>query len=160
MRDRLRQFRDANRLPGAADYALGRKALSPPLYELFAAQHPRDVVHAAATARWLLERGHEGTDLIAAALLHDVGKGAQRRRDRVAYVLSSATRVDRVVGSARSRFELRQAIARSRAHSDIGAEMIAAAGGSDRVVYLTRFHHAPRSQDPVIALLQQADEAN
>jgi HD domain len=160
MRDRLRQYRDASRLPSDADYALARRALPPALYELFAAQHPRDVVHAAATARWLLERGHDEGDLIAAALLHDVGKGVQRRRDRVAYVLSSAAGVDRVLGSSRSRFELRQAIARSRAHSDAGAAMIASAGGSDRVVYLTRFHHASRSQDPVIALLQQADEAN
>lgn len=87
---RTRQFAGAGREPSDADFALAREQLPPALFALFARQHPRDIVHAAATARWLLTRGYSQPDLVLAALLHDVGKGEQRRIDRVVYVLADA----------------------------------------------------------------------
>ncbi|MGE5595181.1 MAG: HD domain-containing protein [Hyphomicrobiales bacterium] len=160
MRDRIRQFRDAGRPPTVDDYAIAAPYLDGPLLELFRAQHPRDIVHSAATARWLLDRGYDDPDLIAAALLHDIGKGHQRRFDRVAYVVAGKLRVASLLGSPGSRFEVRRAIARSLAHSERGVALLRAAGASERVVDLTARHHRPPGDDRVLALLQQADAAS
>ena len=160
MRERIRQFRDAQRQPSEADFELAHKRLGTGLIELFRGQHPRDIAHGAGTARWLLERGHIDPDLIAAALLHDVGKGQQRRMDRVVYVVASYLRLARLLGSADSKFELRSAVFRSAHHGERGAQMLGLAGASERVVNLTRLHHATGQTDPVLALLQQADAAN
>lgn len=154
---RVRQFREASLEPDADDLALAREYLADDLLALFAAQAPRDQRHSARTARWLLERGHDGNpDLLVAALLHDVGKGAQRTRDRVAHVVTGRLPG---VGAAGSRFEMRRAIARSRAHSKRGAELLTEAGAGERVIDWTRRHHRPAGRDAMLALLQRADGA-
>ena len=158
--DRIRQFRHAGGHPVEADYALARQWLSPALLELFEGQHPRDIVHSAETARWLLARGHNDPDLIAAALVHDVGKGEQRRLDRTAYVLACHARCASALGASGSRFELRRAVARTLAHSETGAFALEVAGAPGRVVELTLRHHEPAGDDPMLALLQQADAAS
>jgi hypothetical protein len=160
MRHRVRQFRDASALPTQSDFGLAGEWLPPELFALFDGQHPRDIVHSAATARWLLTRGHDDPDLIGAALLHDVGKGPQRRFDRVAWVVLSAAGVARAVAAPESRLEFRRALHRTREHSAVGARMLASAGASPRLVELTLFHHESRADDPVLALLQQADSAS
>ena len=158
LRDRLRQFADAGRVPGAAEHALSREYLHGPLLDLFVGQHPRDIVHAAATARWLLDRGHDDAVLVRAALLHDIGKGDQRRLDRVAHVTASRLRLGAFAGDRGSRLRLRRALARSRDHSELGAALLLAAGAEPRLVELTRLHHSTASaSDPVLALLQVAD---
>lgn len=159
MFQRARQFFTAGATPGEAEFALGRRWLPEPLYELFAAQHPRDVVHSARTALWLLERGHDDPDLVIAALLHDIGKGRQRRADRVAWVLAETTRLTRMA-AARSRFEVRRAMARSATHSETSAAAMRAAGASETAVSLVARHHDRGVTDPVLALLQSADAAN
>jgi hypothetical protein len=158
--DRIRQFRHAGGHPVEADYALARDWLSPPLVELFEGQHPRDIVHSANTARWLLERGHDDPDLVAAALVHDVGKGEQRRLDRTVYVLACHARCAHALGATSSRFEVRRAVARTLAHSETGAFALEVAGASGRVVELTLRHHESAGDDPMLALLQEADAAN
>lgn len=157
---RLRQFLEASRLPGESEYAFARAHLEPALYALFCGQHPRDIVHSVATARWLLERGHGDPDLVAAALLHDIGKGQQRRRDRVAWVLLSATGLGSAAADAGSRLEIRRALQRTRTHAAAGAEALARAGACERVIDLTRRHHDASNGDPVLALLQAADAAS
>ncbi len=159
MLQRVRQVSEASRAPDAADLALARGYLSGDLLALFHTQTPRDQRHSAGTARWLIERGHDRDhDLLVAALLHDVGKGSQRTRDRVAHVLTEWLPASLVAAGA-SRFEMRRAIARSRAHSDLGAGLLVAAGASPRVVELTRLHHRPAGRDAMLALLQRADAA-
>ncbi|MGI8927006.1 MAG: hypothetical protein ACR2HN_10220 [Tepidiformaceae bacterium] len=160
MRQRLRQFRDAGRRPAAADFALAREHLAPPLEALFAAQHPRDICHAAATARWLLARGYRDSDLLAAALLHDIGKGEQRRFDRCAYVLASCLRMASRMGAAASRFEVRRAIARSVTHAAAGANLLAVAGAPALIIDLTLRHHCAADGDDMLARLREADAAN
>lgn len=160
MRDRLRQFREAGREPSSEDFELGRQRLTPELFALFCAQHPRDVVHSAATARWLLNRGHGDVDLITAALLHDIGKGKQRRTDRAAYVIAARFHLASRVASAGAPTEVQRAMARTLDHSRVGAEALAAHGASERTVNLTLLHHSSPATDPVLALLQQADAAN
>jgi putative nucleotidyltransferase with HDIG domain len=160
MLSRARQFLDAGRLPTDADYALARERLAAPLFALFEAQHPRDIVHSAATARWLLSRGYSADDLIAAALLHDIGKGDQRLTDRVAFVLASKAGIARKLADARSGMAGRRAMARSLDHSETGARALREHGGSERLVDLTLRHHAPPRGDTMLALLQQADAAS
>jgi hypothetical protein len=156
----VRQFARAGRLPSDADRALACELLAGPLRELFFAQHPRDVVHGAETARWLMTRGERDPDLLTAALVHDIGKGAQRRLDRTAWVALGWLRLERVAASTTSRFELRRALARTRDHSETGAALLTAAGANGRVVELTLHHHDARPADPVLALLQRADAAS
>jgi len=156
---RVRQFRDASTPPSPDDYALAREWLSPTLLALFERQHPRDIVHAASTARWLLSRGHRDPELLAAALLHDVGKGQQRRRDRVAVVVAEWVHLGRLA-SPSSRFEMRRAAHRTAVHNRIGAERLRHAGAPARVVELVHRHHAKAGDDGMLALLQQADAAS
>ena len=159
IRERIRQLRHAAVSPTDADFALAREWLPQPLLALFLEQHSRDIVHSANTARWLLDQGHTDRDLIAAALLHDIGKGQQRRRDRVAWVIAGHLGLTRVAADPGSRLELRRALARSATHSPSGADRLLAAGASPRVIDLTRRHHEPAGDDPMLALLQQADAA-
>ena len=160
MRDRFRQFRDATAEPAEADFALGDRFLRGQLVALFRGQHPRDIVHSARTAQWLLDRGHDDADLIAAALLHDVGKRHQRRGDRVAWVVAGWLGAGKLLAADGSRLEVRRAIARSAAHAELGARMMLAAGASERAVALTRLHHVPSRGDRMLALLQEADARN
>lgn len=160
MLQRVRQFREASSLPTGDDLALAREHLPPALAGLFETQHRRDICHGARAARWLIERGRDDRDLVAAALLHDIGKGSQRRRDRVAYVVSGWLGTARFVASPGSRFELRRAVSRSRTHSEAGAAALLAAGAPARVVELVRLHHAKAPGDAMLGLLQQADAAS
>jgi UTP:GlnB (protein PII) uridylyltransferase len=105
----------------------------------------------------LLARGHHDPGLVMAALLHDVAKGEQRRADRVAYVVASRLGLAHVLASRRSRFAVRRAVARSLAHAATGARVLEEAGVTEEVVRLTRLHHGPPGDDPVLALLQMAD---
>jgi len=159
MLHRVRQVREASVPPSADDLALAREVLTGDLLAVFHGQEPRDQRHSANTARWLLERGHaDDHDLLVAALLHDAGKGAQRTRDRVVHVLTEWLPAT-LVSAEDSRFAMRRALARSRAHSEIGAGLLVEAGASPRVVELTRLHHRPAGRDAMLALLQRADAA-
>ena len=161
IRDRIRQFAEAGRRPTSSDHALCRGYLDGPLLDLFLAQHPRDIVHGVATARWLLVRGHDDVILLQAALLHDIGKGDQRRLDRVAHVAATRLRLGAVAPQHESRLRIRRALARSRDHSELGAELLVAAGAEARLVELTRLHHSTAlGADPVLAFLQVADAAS
>jgi putative nucleotidyltransferase with HDIG domain len=159
-RQRVRQFLQASRRPTDADLSLGQAYLDGRLCGLFVGQEPRDIVHAVNTARWLLERGHHDRELVQAALLHDIGKGLQRTRDRVVYVLASRAGAANLLASAESRLQARGAVARSLIHSEAGAEMLEAAGASPAVVRLTRLHHSALCDDAMLALLQEADAAS
>lgn len=160
MWQRVTQFREAGAQPTERELAFARERLSQEAFELFRSQHPRDIVHSTNTARWLVARGYDNADLLAAALLHDVGKGHQRRLDRVAYVVSEWLKSEDRAGSHGSRLEMRRAMARSRDHSEAGARMARDAGVSERIIELILNHHAEADGDAMLALLQQADAAN
>jgi predicted HD phosphohydrolase len=159
MRDRIRQWFTATDLPSKEDFAFASEVLDDRLYALFVRQHPRDVLHGVRTAWWLLDRGYDDFDLITAALVHDIAKGAQRRRDRAAFVIATDIGVARWLADPRSQYELRRAVARSLTHSERGAAMLERAGASEEVIALTLQHHSDPGDDPVLALLQQADAA-
>ena len=159
IRQRTRQFFGHDVAPGPADEKLAGHYLEAPLLELFLGQESRDVVHAANTARWLLDRGHDDRELIRAALLHDIGKGEQRRRDRVAHVIAAATGIGGVVADPQSTIEMRRAVARSRLHAATGAEILQDYGVAPRLVELVKNHHSDPGRDAMLKLLQEADSA-
>lgn len=143
-----------------ADYELARGWLDDELYALFCTQHPRDIRHSAGTARWLLRRGHTGPDLIAAALLHDIGKGDQRRWERVAYVVAGRAGLVSYLADPHSAAGWRRALDRSLNHCETGARLLADAGASARVIDLTLRHHDAARGDAILELLQAADAAS
>jgi len=159
-RQRIRQFREARAKPTNADLTLARTYLDGTLLDLFQAQEPRDVVHGARAARWLLERGYEDRELLQAALLHDVGKGNQRTRDRVVYVIAGRLRLAEALATRGRRTRMGQAVARSLRHSEAGAILLDEAGASPRVIELTRLHHSKPGGDGMLAVLQEADAAS
>ncbi|MGD9935266.1 MAG: HD domain-containing protein [Dehalococcoidia bacterium] len=160
MRQRIRQFVEAGRAPSDKDLAFAQEYLGPDLYSLFITQHPRDVVHGAATARWLMERGYDDRALITAGFLHDIGKGPQRRTDRALYVVLARVGTVQWAADGSSRFELRRAMERTRVHSERGASLLMEAGAEARVAELTALHHGPPGSDRMLALLQEADAAS
>lgn len=145
-----------------------RRYLSPAGVELFQAMPRYDQQHALYVLRTLQARDYSDPDLLAAALLHDVGKtvhqtGALRLWHRVAVVLLRALRpglleqigVDRP-GSWRQPFYVQGH------HAAIGAELARAAGCSARTVELILHHEGRSSQerDPLVAVLRAADDVN
>jgi putative nucleotidyltransferase with HDIG domain len=160
-RERVRQFREAGVRPTAAQFAWARDLIKDDrLFTLFARQEARDIVHAVRTAEWLLERGDDDRELLMAALLHDVGKGRQRTRDRIAWVMAETMGWERLLASPGSRLEVRRAMARTASHSRVGADLLEAAGSPAEVVRLTRLHHEEPGQDDMLLRLQAADAAS
>lgn len=160
IRERIRQFKEASLQPSNQDLQLVQKLLDEPLLSLFLSQDLRDQRHGARTAHWLISKGEKNPDLLIAALVHDIGKGHQRTRDRVVHVLTSWSKTGKLVEAKTSSFEMRQAIARSRSHSELGAQQLEQSGVSNRVIELTRLHHTPPETDTMLALLQCADSKN
>lgn len=134
--------------------------LDEPQREIFESMMLRDQQHGVVVYRRV--RAAVGADdgrLFAAALLHDCGKGDVWLWQRVGHVVLGAVapgwrpRVAAEHGAA-----WRQAFWRLLHHPEIGASMVAAAGGDADVVRMIREQEAPRA-DARLALLQAADEA-
>jgi hypothetical protein len=166
--------------PQATGDALAARYLSPEALELFRAMPRYDRQHALSVLQTLQDRGHTQPDLLAAALLHDVGKagaagkvkdgantpkgsGGLRLWHRVAVVLMRAFRpglLERIgedrPGSWRRPFFVQQH------HAAIGAELAQQAGCSTATVKLIRYHEDPPGQveDPLLKALQAADGVN
>ena len=97
---------------------------------------------------------------LAAALLHDVGKGRLRTWHRVAFVLLNAFApwLGRGV-EAEQGAPWRQALWRLRHHARLGAAILEAAGSDARLVELVRRHtDAPPEDDPALARFIALDD--
>ena len=145
----------------AERYALA--AWAPPwALALFDAMHPADRRHGLDVVRSLREDGvapHTDAEreLLVAGLLHDAGKGPTGVWPRVAFSLGEAYGhgMRRLVRS----LPLRSWRASLDRHAETSAALVAAAGGSARIVELIRHQDAP--VDPVDGeRLRLADEAN
>ncbi len=135
--------------------------LTPGEQGLFYAMEVRDQRHGLDTFGALKAGGQREPSLLAAALLHDVGKGRIRLWHRVAFVLLKA-----VSPSLLRRLAAgdgpgwRGAFARSLDHAERGATLAEAAGSSAETVRLIRLHRTPPGDDVALAHLQAADDAS
>ncbi|HZC06228.1 MAG TPA: HD domain-containing protein [Ktedonobacterales bacterium] len=111
---------------------------------LFFTMSRNDQRHSLTVYRALRARGCADNDLLAAALLHDVGKGDGRVPFlvRPPVVLLRAFAPGALRWLARTpRPWFRRPFYHAWRHADIGADLAAQAGLSPRVVLLIRTHH-------------------
>jgi hypothetical protein len=143
----------------AGELALMHSALNERERALFIAMDPRDRRHSMDMVHWLRARTAPSADLLAAVLLHDVGKGRLLVWDRVAFVL-----MGRASKSLRRRLgapdgpRFRQALWRLEHHPRLGAEKLAGLS-RDRVIALVAAHLAADGADEELRWLRDADDA-
>jgi len=139
--------------------------LPAPALLLFQTMSAADQRHSLRVCRGLLARGCEDKDLLAAALLHDVGKAQGRvpfwtrpvivLGKLLAPRLLKRLAVDPREGKAMPRW--RRELSNAWWHAEIGSELAAAAGLSEQAVLFIRTHHQP---DGPAAELHLVDEAS
>ncbi|SRR6266436_6788228 len=118
---------------------------------LFETMSIADRQHSLRVCRGLQARGCVEQDLLAAALLHDVGKGQGRvpfwtRPIIVLGKLCAPHLLSRLVVSPAGNGSYptwRRALGYAWYHAEVGAELAAAAGLSERAVLYIRTHHQP-----------------
>ncbi len=124
-----------------------------------------DQLHSLRVLDRLVESGERDPDLLAAALLHDIGKTLRPLRlwERVFIVLAQAIAPGWAASSADEQgSSWRSALAVSLKHPQWGAEILAHTGASGRLIDLVRRHqddpNEPTSEtDRLLRRLQRAD---
>ena len=167
---RSRQFRNA--LPGPRKRITSESLvayLTPDQLMLFRRMQPSEQVHAYQIFKHLETAGQTDPDLLAAALLHDVGK--------ILHPLSIFDRVMIVLGkrlfrgatqrwAAGTPYGLRRPFVVAARHAEWGADLASRAGATSRTVELIRHHHEARLPNPgsqaerLLAALHTADDEN
>lgn len=144
------------------EWLLGKcSAREAQLYHVSSRQDRRHAIDCGRRAQALLADQTEADQVIVAAALHDVGKTPARLSTlgRVAATMMAPFVTERrdfaAPGSLWERFGV------YKAHPQIGAELLAAAGSDPLVVEWAAQHHLPSSQrtiDPAVgAILDRAD---
>ena len=136
---------------------------------LFRQMQPSEQAHANQVFQHLVAAGESDSDLLAAALLHDVGK-----------ILSPLSIIDRVIIVLGKRLfpkaarrwgdgtphGIRRPFVVSACHAEWGADLVEQSGASRRTVELIRSHQNKPLPDPasraerLLAALQAADDEN
>jgi len=142
------------------------RILAPRLAALFFEMSPADQAHSLRVLHDLLEQGESEADLLAAALLHDVGKSRSPLTpfERAVIVLANRAQPEWVLRLGRRPARgLLRAFSTAVQHPAWGAAMVEASGGSDRLCALIRFHQEPpgaidgKELQALLIRLQQAD---
>jgi len=151
--------------PAADDARLAAEHLPLALQPLFHTLSQAEQSHSVAVLRSLLQQGQRDPDLLAAALLHDVGKTRAPLRlfDRVLVVLVQrfAPAVADVWSEGAPHGWSRPFVVAAK-HADWGGNILEQAGASPHLVAMVRRHHAPQptrgtEADRLLAALQAAD---
>lgn len=159
---RSRQFFGALRARvGDEERAEAAAHLTPGEQALFYSMETGDQRHALDVFRIVKAAGQADPSLLAAALLHDVGKGRTSVWQRALFVLLNAVspRLLRRLASGGGP-GWRGALARSLDHAERGAALAEAVGSTPETVRLIRLHGAPAGDDAALAVLRAADEAS
>lgn len=143
--------------------------LSPAQLLLFRRMQPSEQAHAFMVFNQLKQARHTDQDLLAAALLHDVGKILSPLSifDRVITVLARhfLPKASRRWGEALPRGWRRPFVVALQ-HSEWGADLAEQAGASDMTVRLIRRHQDPVEkeasgrEDQLLVILHTADDGN
>jgi hypothetical protein len=131
------------------DRAILAETLPPESRALFATMSRNDQRHSLTVYHALRARGCDDPDLLAAALLHDCGKGGGRvplwvRPPLVllrAFAPEMLRRLTREPGAGERAPRWRRPLYNAWHHPAIGADLAARAGLSARAVLLIRTHH-------------------
>ncbi|MBN1265696.1 MAG: HD domain-containing protein [Anaerolineales bacterium] len=170
VQQRVRQFFHALAAPLVpTDFILIEQVLKPELRELFLRMAPAERNHSIQVYQTLTEQGHRDKDLLAAALLHDVGKiqFPVRLYERVLIVLLTPLmrKLDKKpVKDRQSR--LMNLMRAAAEHPQWGADLVQQAGGSEELAWLVRLHHDKLQHPPQnekeqqLLALQAADRKN
>lgn len=149
---RTRQFwRALHAKPGKEELALIQQALSPPLLVLFLRMQASEQAHSFRVFHRLLQQGEKHPDLLAAALLHDVGKSLHPLRlwERVMIVLGKHFFPEQAnLWGQGGPSGLQRAFVVSNQHPRWGAEMAKQAGASPVTVRLIERHQDPAPPKP------------
>ena len=143
--------------------------MSPAQRELFYQFQENDQWHAYRVYSTLKETGQSQPDLLAAALLHDVGKTKVNLSvwDRILIVITEHFNPEKAKSWGQGNLQSwkRPFVVRLR-HAHWGAEMAHSAGSSALTIDFIRHHQDPLPQDPksiedeMLQLLQWADDLN
>ncbi|NPV07125.1 MAG: HD domain-containing protein [Anaerolineae bacterium] len=150
--------------PGVSnlDRALAEEWLPDQQLVLFLSQSEADQRHAISVARLLLNSGYASRDLIAAALLHDVGKRGAcfTPWHRTVIVLLEAVAPGLLRWLSRwEHYRLLAPFGLHLRHSRESAALAREAGASARTVRLIRCHHRRESEgDEEARILRWADD--
>jgi putative nucleotidyltransferase with HDIG domain len=138
------------------DDRFARRYLNTPEYILYAAMDVRDRDHACQVAKTLLETLPEASsELVRAALLHDVGKSGSSYRPLHRIIVHLCT--PKNLAATPRLHGLKGAQQRHLHHGQYGADLIRKHGGDERVAEIVARHHDPQG-DGEAALLKRVDE--
>jgi hypothetical protein len=158
---RVRQFLAAVRARVSdEDMAVLEQHLDSSQRDLFREMSPIDQRHCIDVFKTLLRQGHSDSDLLQAALLHDVGKRGIRLWHRVASVLLEAfwpILLEKLAVNCPQSWLYGFYIYQH--HADLSAELAKRSGCSPSVVELIRGHHDPAENECAKALWD-ADQLN
>jgi len=146
----------------------GISILTPEAQALFRRQATQDRHHALAVYHALRQTGHTNLQLLAAALLHDVGKAAARLPawQRAAIVLLERFAPHLLARLSRGEPRgWRRPLVIYAQHAEVGARWAQEAGCAPLTVALIRRHHdrlasCQIGEDQLLAALQAADNLN
>lgn len=160
-----------------ADAALIARYLSPPQRAIFNAMPAHDRRHSLAVLHTLGRMGETDPDLMAAALLHDIGKSEydiSSRRTRtvplwcrvakvaIALIPGGKRLLQRLSTAGAKQSGWRHSFYLSWEHPALGANLATQLGASAQTAALILNHMQPRhpGDPPLLAALKRADDVN
>lgn len=150
--------------------ALPAHYLTPELRACFCAMRRSEQIHSLNVLKSVLAQGPAPDDLAVAALLHDAGKSRYTfpvwQKTLVVLVRAFAPRLFHRLSSGSETSLIHRPFVLSAQHPAWGAQQAAAAGASERAVWLIAHHADPLAQwrhhphYPLLQRLRRADDTN